>query len=425
MIREVSRRTGKSLGILQDLQGPKIRIGQLNHPVTVQRGDELILSGKTAHKSEFHLPTTYENIAVDTEVGKTILLADGRLILQVISVNPGKKEVRCKVNCGGTILTGKGINLPYTKISLPAITPKDREDALFGFEAGVDAVAMSFVRTAQDVLDLRKLMKSRNVDIPIIAKLEKPEALDNLDAILDVVDGVMVARGDLADEISFPKVPVAQKRILHKANLKGRLTIVATEMLSSMIENPLPTRAEVSDVANAVLDGSDMVMLSNESAMGSNPPLAVKTMADIVIEAEQIIPSDGYLKGLDLDAKHEVTEAMCMAASFLSHELAERAITVLTSSGTTAKVLSKYRPECTIFAATHHERVYHRMTMYNNVFPILLKGGETDREASLKQLADYMRQHKLLKKGDRQIVLSGITGIKGNWKLNSISILDV
>ncbi len=424
MIREVSRKTGKSLTILQDLQGPKIRIGKLNHPVTVECGDEIILSGGSKHKSEFYLPTTYKSIASDTELGKTILLADGRITLMVISTDPEAKEVHCEVTCGGTILTGKGINLPYTKISLPAITPKDKQDALFGFKAGVDAIAMSFVRTAEDVLELRKLMKNHKVNIPIIAKFEKPEAIDNLDEILDVVDGVMVARGDLADEISFAKVPVAQKLILHKANLKGKLTVVATEMLSSMIENPLPTRAEVSDVANAVLDGSDMVMLSNETAMGKHPPKAVKTMANIAKETEKIIPPDGYLKDLDIKDKHELTDAMCMAASFLSHELDERGITVLTSSGLTARILSKYRPESTIFGVTFHETTYHRMAMYNNVYPILLEGDETDHEAAFKQLADVMKKHKLLKKGDRQIVLTGISDGKGKWKLNSINVLD-
>jgi len=421
MIREVSKRTGKSLAILQDLQGPKIRIGKLTAPVKVKKGDEIILSGKTIHQSTLYLPTTYPLIASDTKPGKTILLADGRIILQVKSADPQKKEVICKVTCGGTILTGKGINLPYTDISMPALSKKDIADAKFGINAGVDAIALSFVRSAEDIMKLRRLLKKENSKIPIIAKLEKPEALDNLDEIVLAADGVMVARGDLADEISFEYVPVAQKKIITAANAKAKLTIIATEMLSSMVENPLPTRAEVSDVANGVLDGADIVMLSNETATGKYPVKAVQTMTKIIIEAENILPPEHYLKNFNAHKKYAVTEAMCLAASFLSHELKERAITVLTSSGNTARLMAKTRPETVIFAATANEKIYYRMALYNNVWPLLLKSADPEDTArTYLELENMLIAKKLAKKGELIITLNGIHQKGGNWALNSI-----
>lgn len=421
LIRETSRRTGKSLAILQDLQGPKIRIGKLTAPVKVHKGDEIILSGKTVHKSPFYLPTTYPQIASDTQPGKTILLADGRIILQVKSAEPRKKEVVCKVTCGGLILTGKGINLPYTAISMPALTKKDIADAKFGAKAGVDAMALSFVRSAADVIKLRRLLKQENCDIPIIAKLEKPEALDNLDEIIEVVDGVMVARGDLADEISFESVPVAQKKIITQANAKAKLTIIATEMLGSMIDNPLPTRAEVSDVANGVLDGTDIVMLSNETATGKYPVQAVKTMAKIIKEAEKILPPEHFLSDFDSGKKYAITEAMCFAASFLSHELSEKAIAVLTSSGNTARLMAKTRPETIIYAATTNEKVYHRMALYNNVWPLLLHTASTgDTPQVYRELEQLLIDKRLAKRGDLIITMTGIHRDSGNWSLNSI-----
>jgi pyruvate kinase len=424
-IRKVSRKLGKAVAIMQDLQGPKIRVGQLTGPVEVKIGDMLTLSGKTAHREKFCLPTTYKNIADDTEAGKTILMMDGRVILQVKAVEPAKKEVHCIVKAGGTILTGKGINLPYTTISLPSVTAKDKKDALLGIELGVDFIAQSFVRSASDVLTLKRHLKRHGGGhIPIIAKLEKPEALDNLDEILDVVDGVMVARGDLADEIFFAKVPTAQKYIISAANRKGKLTIVATEMLSSMTENPLPTRAEVSDVANSVLDGTDLVMLSNESAMGKYPVKAVGAMNSIVTEAEQMISSKEFLADVVWDKKLEVSRAMCLSTSFLSHELNEKAIAVLTTTGESVRILSKYRPETKIYAVTHSEAIYHRMAAYNRVVPLLLDAehprSSDEARKSLELMKDLLRENKIVKKGEIFICLTGLKANDGSWHVNSL-----
>ena len=422
-IRRVSRKLGKSVAIMQDLQGPKIRVGKLNAAVEVNIGDEIILSGKSIHRERLCLPTTYKNIADDTKAGKTILMMDGRIILQVKSVDPAHKEVRCLVKAGGIILTGKGINLPDTAISLPSVTAKDKKDVLLGIELGVDYVAQSFVRSAADIISLKSyLQRHGGGHIPVIAKLEKPEALVNLDEIIDIADGVMVARGDLADEIFFAKVPTAQKRIISTANRKGKLTVVATEMLSSMTENPLPTRAEASDVANSVLDGTDLIMLSNETAMGKYPLNAVNAMSSIAVEAEKML--DTQMFNVDISEKLEVSRAMCLSASFLSHELNEKAIAVLTTTGESVRILSKYRPETKIYAATYSEKTYHRMAAYNRVVPLLLDGehpASTDEtQKSMDLLKDLLYRNKIIKKGDIFICLTGLKAIDGSWHVNSL-----
>lgn len=428
LIRQISRELCKSVAIMLDLQGPKIRIGKLDAPVALHKGSQVILSGNPAHKTEFCLPTTYRGIASDTQPGKTILLADGRIILKVETVNKARREVCCRVIAGGTVITGKGINLPYTKISMPALTPKDVQDALFGIEQGVDFMALSFVRSAKDVMRLKNLIKNNHAFIPVIAKLEKPEALDNLEEILDAVDGVMVARGDLADEISFEHVPTAQKHIIRRANERGRLSIVATEMLSSMAENPLPSRAEVSDVANAVIDGTDMIMLSNETASGKYPLKAVQAMSAIAIEAEKMVNGNNY-RGNWNPSGQQLSEpqSLCLAASFLSHEFNEHAMVVLTSSGETARILAKCRPDSVIYAATCCERIYHRMAAYHNVYPLLLSNndqtGENSAVISLESLKQKLLEAKLAARGDRLILLAGATGTNNKWHLNGIQVI--
>ncbi|QSH40610.1 pyruvate kinase [Lentisphaerota bacterium ZTH] len=429
-IRKTARKLKTAIAIMQDLQGPKIRVGKLEKPVTVKSGSTLTLTGKSEHVQEYELPTTYPGIADDTAAGKRILMMDGQIVLKVKRVVPDKKQVICQVESGGTIQTGKGINLPYTKIAMPALTEKDRADAVFGAELGVDYMALSFVRSGKDLRDLKRLLKKQEkAGIPVIAKLEKPEALDNLEEILDVADGVMVARGDLADEISFAKVPVAQKRIISRANSKGKLTIVATEMLSSMVHNPLPTRAEVSDVANSILDGTDLIMLSNETAVGYNPPNAVKAMRNIADEAEQIAVTEQYLMDIALNHNLEVSHAMCLAASMLSHELNEEAVAVITTDGENARILAKYRPECKIFAATHVKETYYRMAAFNNVTPLLLDGPQPkkqqDAHKSLEILGKLLIELKVVRPGQRFICLTGISADDESWRLNSLHTVEI
>lgn len=421
IIRKASKKTGIPIAIMQDLQGPKIRVGKLNSPVTVKEGQELILSGNTKHNEEFYIPTTYSQIASDTKKDKKILLADGKIILKVLNTNSSKKEVRCKVIEGGTILTGKGINLPYTNISLPCLTEKDIKDAKFGAKAGIDYMSLSFVRKAKDVEALRKLLKDQGKEnLPIVSKIEKPEAVDNIDAIIDATDAIMIARGDLADEVSFAKVPLIQKKIVAKANKKGKSTIIATEMLGSMVDNQLPTRAEVSDVANGVLDGADLVMLSNETAMGKYPVKAVKMMAQIAEEAESTFEGEDFYRELDLPKIHGQRELLCSAASFMSYDLKNDNIVVFSLTGLTAKILSKFRPEATIFAATYKEEVYHKMAFYNNVYPLLIN--KKDSIQFIPSMEEKLRKMKLINKGDTLIFLTA-ERINNTWtETNSIKV---
>ncbi|HJO94473.1 MAG TPA: pyruvate kinase [Victivallales bacterium] len=428
-IRQASKNIGKSLAIMQCLQGPKIRIGKLKNPVTVKKGQEIILSGNRNHDCEFTFPTTYSQIASDTEPGKKILIADGRVILKVIESYPDKKEVKCKVIEGGTILTGKGINLPYTKISLPTLTEKDIEDAKFGAKAKVDYISFSFVRKGSDIVQLRKLLDNNGgKQIPIIAKIEKPEAVENIDEIIKESNGIMIARGDLADELSFAKVPIVQKEIIKKANKKGKITIIATEMLSSMVDNQLPTRAEVSDVANGIFDGSDVVMLSNETAMGEFPVLAVKTMSDIVIEAENAFIDEPFYNDLELPDVHKLNEALCSAAAHLSYDLNNDAIAIFTRSGLTAQILSKYRPDCTIFAATNRKRTYYKLAFSHGIFPILLEDkifkNEKANAKAIPVLINQLTERRLINKSRNLIVIAGDFS-EGRWKINTIKVMKL
>jgi len=428
-IRDVSEKLNKSIAILQDLQGPKIRVATLNEPIIVKKNQKLILSGNSQHKDTLYIPTTYKQIAGDTEPGKTILLADGKIILKVLETDKKKREVLCKVVNGGKIVTGKGINLPYTDISLPALTPKDCEDAVFGINAGVDYIGLSFVRHADDVLKLKRLMKKMGKNIPVIAKIEKPEGVDNIDDILEITEGIMVARGDLAVEISFAKVPLVQKEILRKANLRGRLTIVATEMLSSMVDNPRPTRAEASDVANAVLDGTDAVMLSNETAMGQYPLKSVVAMQEIVLETESSLLNENYHMTLDMPEIQDLTEAMCESAAHLSYYLDERAIAVITHSGSSVNVISKYRPQSPIYAGTFSREVYHKMALFHNVYPILLDDSDLSfkddkTSCTLEQFESMLCRKKLVQSGDFLIFLTGDISPKG-WKVNTVKVVNI
>lgn len=425
-IRKASKNTDIPLAIMQDLQGPKIRIGKLKAPVTVKKGDEIILSGNAEHKEKFYFPTSYSQIASDTEIGKTILIADGRIIFEVTETDEPKKEVHCRVIEGGAILSGKGINLPYTNISLPSMTEKDIEDSIFGAKVKVDYVCLSFVRKAEDITKLRKLLRKYNSGAAIISKIEKPEAIDNIDAIIEETDGIMVARGDLATEISFAKVPLIQKEIIKRANKKGKFTIIATEMLSSMTDNQLPTRAEVSDVANGVLEGADLIMLSNETAVGKYPVKSVRTMAKIAEEAESVFTGKDFFAELELPEVQNLIEALCYSATSLSYELSNDAIAVFTKTGLTARILSKFRPEATIFAATYKEDTYQKMALYNNVYPILLN--KEDFQArdvmyrTIPALEEKLYKKHLIRKGRKFIILTG-EYIDNKWtSINTIKI---
>lgn len=419
-VREASAAAGKAVAILQDLQGPKIRVGKLTMEVELTRQDIVTLTGETEHSSPLVIPTTYAEIARDTEPGKRIYLADGAIQLEVIEARPDRKEVVCRVLSGGRISTGKGINLPYTDVSLPSLTEKDREDVIFGLEVGVEYIALSFVRKASDVQDLRELIASKGKDVPIITKIEKPEALDNIEEIIDVSDGIMVARGDLATEIPLARVPIEQKRLVRLAHRKGKITIIATQMLESMVSAPRPTRAEASDVANAIFDGTDAIMLSAETSIGKYPSGAVRIMDEIAREVEEsllnrkLAPEDA--PPFDRSLRH----GLCAAASYLSYILDERALAVFTRTGTTAMILSKYRPQTNIFGITSNETVYRRLAMCHNVVPVLSEQQEITNSI-LMTIEQELCAREFVRSGDRLIVISGQQNGEG-WQTNTVTV---
>jgi pyruvate kinase len=368
-LRKVAAGLGRTICILQDLQGPKIRTGRLQDrmPIALVAGQVVTLTSADVMGTADLISTTYRNIANDVKPGEHILLSDGKLELVVTEIRDG--DVVCQVLNGGKLGEHQGINLPGTNVSIPSLTDKDGADLEFGLREGVDVVAISFVRTADDVMRARRAIAAHGKDVPLVAKLEKPQAIDNLDAILEIADAVMVARGDLGVEVAPEKVPLIQKQIIRRALDFRRPVITATQMLESMIENPRPTRAEASDVANAVFDGTDAVMLSGETAVGRHACGAVEMMSRIVVEAEKdrahrLLPE--HQAGERLSIPETICEAMAHAAS----DVDLRAIVAFTDSGATARMLSKYRPLPRIYAFTAHPAVCNRMNLLWGVTPV-------------------------------------------------------
>jgi len=408
-IRSIAERLGTCVGILQDLQGPKIRIGNLPAPLELSAGDEVLLYAENTTPPETQspcLPVAFVQLFEAVTSGGRILLDDGHVNLEALEV--AASWLRARVVVGGRLSSHKGINLPGAKLTIPGFTEKDRADLAFGLSQNVDFVAISFVRSAQDILTVRQAMEELDEQgsrPPIIAKLEKPEALDNLEQILNITDGVMVARGDLGVEMSPEQVPTAQKRIIRQANLHGKLVITATQMLDSMIVNPLPTRAEASDVANAVFDGTDAVMLSGETASGAYPVEAVEMMERIVCQAETSFADWGHYH-LPNASTHDDAASMTRAARELAHDLNVAAVAVFTQTGRTGLMMSKARPRVPILAFTPVTQTFNRMALYWGVFPHLVPIASTLREkvnqADTKLIADGWAQP-----GQQVVVISG------------------
>jgi pyruvate kinase len=378
-LRRLSQETGRPITILQDVQGPKIRTGEMaDGAVELKAGQILTLTTRAVLGSNELISVDYAGLPECVKPGSRILIDDGNLELVVVGVSPQAegRPVETRVVLGGTLKAHKGVNLPGARLDVPGLTAKDIDDLHFGLELGVDAVAISFVREAQDIQFVRQTLAQAgaNQRLPlIIAKLERPEALDNLEAILEAVDGVMVARGDLGVEMPPESVPIAQKRIIEQANQKARLVITATQMLESMIHSPRPTRAEASDVANAIFDGTDAVMLSAETAAGQYPVQSVLMMNAIVEQAEEHTVEWGRWNGLpELGDRDDDTFYLTQAACQLAHDRNVTALAVFTESGRTACLLSKERPVAPILACTPNLDTYQRMGLYWGVQPLLV-----------------------------------------------------
>jgi pyruvate kinase len=401
-VRAAAREAGAHIGILLDLQGPKIRLGRFaNGGCTLETGAPFVITTESLLGDSQRASTGYAKFAQDVQAGDRILLADGVIELKALASDG--VAVRTEVVCGGPIGDNKGINLPGVQVSIPSLTEKDLADLHFGLNAGVDLIALSFVRTAGDVQQLRDRLGGRPVSI--VAKIEKPQGVDNIEPILNVTDGIMVARGDLGVEMALEKVPRIQKSIIRRARRKGRFVITATQMLESMIERSTPTRAEVSDVANAIYDGTDAVMLSAETSMGKFPVDAVGFMARIAKESEDSLRNKGYQ-----DPPHQANptsaEILADAAYHAARDSAASAIVVFTSTGSSARLVSRYRPPVGIFAITPHDTTARQLAVSYGVTPILAPDVSSTDEM-LAQMDRVMIQGGYLQKGQLVVFLAG------------------
>jgi pyruvate kinase len=408
-VREAAGRAGEPIAILQDLQGPKIRTGKLSSPeVRLLDGAKFTITINEITGNAERVSTTYQNLPKDVKPGDTILMDDGLLQLKVLSSTA--TDVVTEVVHGGILKEHKGINLPGVAVSAPSLTEKDIEDLEFGIANDIDYVALSFVRTGDDIRRLREFIISKidkHKKLPIIAKIEKREALDNIDEIIREADAIMVARGDLGVECATEDVPIAQKMICKKANAAGKPVIIATQMLESMIENPRPTRAEANDVANGVLDGADAVMLSGETSVGKYVVEVVQTMDSIIRRAEE-----EYRDQLDLpdeagEKQAEVFKAIGRAACVLAKRIGAVAIVPITHSGETAKTIAKYRPYGKIIAATDRERIRRRLNLVWGVRSILVPN-IADTDTTLATIQQELLKSGYVNKGDYIVMTAGI-----------------
>ncbi len=421
-LRHAATLEGRTVCILQDLQGPKIRTGRLerHEPVELKSGSQVTISPGTAAGTAERISTTFPELAREVQAGTRILLSDGLIELRVRAVRG--TDVICDVLNGGVLGEHKGINLPGIALSIPALTGKDRKDLEFGLKHGVDAVAISFVRSAADVRTVKQIVARHGSDVPVIAKLEKPQAIDQLEEILEAADGVMVARGDLGVELAPEKVPVIQKHVIRRAGGWRKPVITATQMLESMIENPRPTRAEASDVANAVFDGTDAVMLSAETASGRYPREAVAMMARIVVEAESNMSEYMQARRRRDRRALSVAEAICESIAHAAEDLPMGAIAVFTETGNTARMISKYRPQVPIYAFTHQWPVVQRANLYWGVHPVRCPQAKS-AEQMVKMAEQELLRRGQLKPGDVLGVVAGTRQASGSTNLMRLHVV--
>jgi pyruvate kinase len=422
-LRAASMKVRKAVGILGDLQGPKIRTGRfITGSTELKEGAEFhITTDESVKGTDEIVSTTYPLLAGDVNPGDRILLDDGLLELRVLETDK-KQLIRTQVVYGGTLKNNKGINLPGVAVRADALTPKDREDLVFGIKAGVDFIALSFVRQPADLDMARAAMAEVGRQVPIIAKLEKPEAIARLDAILDKTDGVMVARGDLGVEIPPEEVPSVQKDIVRRCNQRGLPVIVATQMLNSMIDNPRPTRAEASDVANAIFDGADAVMLSGETASGKFPEASVRMMDRIVLAAESTMRAQGLLRlpQSPVNLPSHFPDVIAASACYAAKQAGASLIAAFTLSGVTARLLAHYRPAVPIVAFSPNQEVRRRLALLWGVVPRVLEPIQ-DTEAMVLRVEEELLARGLARKGDRVVIVFGApVGQPG--KINSLRL---
>jgi pyruvate kinase len=421
-VRAISTAVGRPIAILQDLSGPKIRTGRLvgGAPVALVAGRRIVITtDETIEGTADRISTTYDPLPRDVAPGDKILLDDGNLELRVLATEG--EEVTCEVVYGGLLKPNKGMNLPGVKLSTPALTEKDRADLAFGVASGVDYVALSFVRQAADVDECKALIRSLGATTPVIAKIEKREAMNDLPQILDSADGVMVARGDLGVEMSTEEVPTLQKRIIEMANAAGKVVITATQMLESMIEHARPTRAEASDVANAILDGTDAIMLSAETASGLYPVAAVETMARIALYTEEygsFEPPARFVGG----SATMVARSLARVARTVAEELDCKLIVAFTESGSTARLVSTFRPHSAVAAITYNEDTYRRLALWWGILPVKSEFAATTDEM-IARGEELLRKRGFVEAGDTILMLGGQSHTAGATNMLRVHVI--
>ncbi|SKC92808.1 pyruvate kinase [Maledivibacter halophilus] len=424
MIKEVREELGIPVAILLDTKGPEIRTRDFKDGLAeLKEGQDFVLTTENIKGDNNKCSITYDNLPKDVKKGDKILIDDGLIELEVTDI-VDNKNIKCRVNNGGIVKDKKGINVPGVKINLPAITEKDISDIEFGIENRIDFIAASFIRKAEDVHAIRRVLEENNAyHIQIISKIENQEGLDNIDEIIEVSDGIMVARGDLGVEIPTEMVPIAQKEMIGKCNKVGKPVITATQMLDSMMRNPRPTRAEVTDVANAIFDGTDAIMLSGETAAGKYPIEAVRTMANIAKRTEDSLDYEEILHKRMSDKETSVTYAVSHATCNTAHDLGASAIISATSSGFTARMVSKFRPKAPIIAATTRSEILRRLVLVWGVKPVLIK--DVDSTDEIFELSiNKAKEYGYIKNGDLVVITAGVpVGISGATNLIKVHIV--
>ncbi len=421
-IREISDRLGRHITILQDLSGPKIRIGIVKEGgIELKKGEIFILTNRERIGDEKGVSVNYPSLPQEVKKGDRILLSDGTIELTVLEKT--ESDIKCIVVMGGFLTSHKGINVPEGTILASSFTEKDAKDLLFGIKIGVDMVSLSYVKRASDIQKVKDFLKAENTNIPIIAKIERKEALENIDEILSVSDGIMVARGDLGVETPLEKVPNVQKMLIKKANILGKPVITATQMLRSMVENIQPTRAEVTDVVNAIYDGTDAVMLSEETASGKFPVEAVKMMDKIALACEEEFPHEKFLSR-EVDSKTNLPQAISHVASLLAREVEASAIVTPTESGSTSRWVSRLRPAQPIIALSRHLSTVRSLNLCWGVLPVLVEDWK-DTDDMLEKARWLPKQIGLASKGDRIVIIAGVPiSIPGTTNLIKVETID-
>ncbi len=422
-IRSIAERAGRAVAVLQDLAGIKLRLGSIaKGPVLIETGSRLTLTARQTPGDAREISVTWPGLPASVRPGDTLLLADGDLQLEALETTA--TDIVCRVVAGGSLSSNKGINLPTRSIDAPSLTDKDLRDLEFGIEQGVDMVALSFVRTAGNVADARAFLHERGSAVPLIAKIEKHEALRNIEEIVAAADGIMVARGDLGVETPLAHVPLLQKMLIARSNRAGKPVITATQMLRSMVDSPRPTRAEVADVANAILDGTDAVMLSEETASGRFPLESLETMVRIAEDAETAFPYDTWRPRIVESGVTSLPEAVADAACTLADDIGAAAIIACTQSGNAARLLARHRPRHTILALTPLPETYRRLALVWGVTPLRIEMPEST-DALMDSIPELALSTGLVSRGDRIVITAGIPmGVSGSSNSVKAAIVE-